>query len=485
MEPSESLLLQCISLPPRGGRNLQSQLQVQMRQAILSGRLAAGVRLPATRSLAQALGISRNTVLAVYEQLQTEGYLQAHGAGGTQVSATAQRTMQPARPQQPADARHRLHPRWQTPAASPPPGGQPPIRIDLRLGQPELRHFPFGTWNRLHARAVRRLGQVPLGYGQDALGHLPLRDMLVQHVSALRAVACTAGDVMVTCGAQQAFDLIARILVTPGRTTVAVEDPGYPLAREAFAAHGARIAGVPVDAQGLVVARIPRQARVVCLTPSHQFPLGVVLSAERRVALLQWAREVDGCIVEDDYDSEFRYGGRSLDALKTLDSQGSVFYVGTFSKTLFPALRIGFVIAPPWARDALARAKTLGDWQCAIHTQETLASFMRDGHLRRHVRKMHRLYEARRDAILQAARPILAPYPSCAGLHVTLELPAGVQDAPVAAALAQRGIAVEALSRYRLDAAGAGALALGFGQADARQIGEAMAAIRQALGNRP
>ena len=213
-------------------------------------------------------------------------------------------------------------------------------------------------------------------------------------MSFTRAVAARPEDVVVTTGAQQAFDLLARILVTPGRTLVALEDPGYPPLRAAFRAAGARLVPVPVDAEGLVVARVPRAAGIVCVTPSHQFPLGTAMSIERRTALLALAQARGLVVIEDDYDSEFRFGGRPLEALQTLDRSASVFYVGTFSKSLSPLLRTGFVVAPPWARDALVAAKRASDGENPPLPQEALALLIAEGHLARHVRRMRRVQKS-------------------------------------------------------------------------------------------
>ncbi|WP_329955905.1 PLP-dependent aminotransferase family protein [Cupriavidus necator] len=224
-----------------------------------------------------------------------------------------------------------------------------------------------------------------------------LREAIASHVSFARAVACGADDVVVTSGAQQAFDLIARVLVTPGKTVVAVEDPGYPPLRHAFAAAGARLVPVPVDDEGMQVDQLPAGARVICVTPSHQFPLGATLSLARRRALLAFARRHGAVVVEDDYDGEFRHGGRPLDALQTLDQDQLVWYVGTFSRSLFPGLRLGYAVVPPWARDAVVAAGQYTDWHSALLAQDTLAAFMAEGHLARHIRKMRAAYTGRRD----------------------------------------------------------------------------------------
>ncbi len=258
---------------------------------------------------------------------------------------------------------------------------------------------------------------------QPPQGSVALREAIARHASLTRAVACQADDIIVTAGAQQAFDLLARVLVTSGRTVVALEDPGYPPARTAFAATGAKLVSVPVDEEGLVVERLPPQAKVIYVTPSHQFPLGTPLSMRRRAALLEFAQTRGAVIIEDDYDGEFRFGGRPLDALQTLDRAESVFYVGTFSKSVFPMIRLGFIVSPPWARSTLLTAKQFTDWHCAVLAQETLAAFISDGLLARHARTMRPIYNGRRELLLQTLEKDfgrwLTPLPSSAGLHVT------------------------------------------------------------------
>lgn len=290
-----------------------------------------------------------------------------------------------------------------------------------------------------------------MGYA-SAQGQPALREAIAAHVSLTRAVSCSGDDVLVTSGAQQAFDLLARVLVTPGRTVVAVEDPGYPPACRAFEAAGARIVRVPVDGEGLVVERLPPQAQVICVTPSHQFPLGCVMSPRRRAELLAFAQRQRAVIVEDDYDAEFRYAGRPLDALQTLDRDGTVCYVGTFSKSLFPALRLGFVVPPRWALAALVAAKERTDWHSNLLAQDTLAAFMAEGHLARHVRKMRALYAQRRTALLQglendwAGR--LTALPGEAGLHLAARTAPQVDAERLVERARAAGIGLSSLARY-------------------------------------
>jgi GntR family transcriptional regulator/MocR family aminotransferase len=470
-----------LDLPPRGSRQRLHALHAQLRAAILDGRLAAGLRLPATRELAVALGFSRNTVVAAYERLLSEGYLEARqGAGNFVAALGAPRRSTPA-----ADgADRRLAAPWRGVGARTAAAGDT-VPCDFRLGSPDARQFPFDVWRRLSMRAWRAASRAAPVYGAPQ-GQPALREAIARHVAFARAVACGPDDVIVTRGAQQAFDLLARVLVTPGRTVVAVEEPGYPPLREAFAAAGAKLVGVPVDAEGLVVERLPAQARVIYVTPSHQFPLGVTLSPRRRAALLAFAQAHGATVIEDDYDSEFRYGERPLDALQTLDRAGSVCYVGTFSKCLFPALRLGYAVAPAWLAPALARARQLADGYGDPAAQETLAAFIAEGHLARHVRRMRRVYAQRRERLLEAlgrhGHGRLQVWPSGAGLHLAVQLPREVRAAELVAQAAAQGIHLEAIGSYALERPAANGLAFGYGRVEAAAIDEAVRRIARLLG---
>ncbi|MEI7036647.1 PLP-dependent aminotransferase family protein [Fulvimonas yonginensis] len=469
-----------LDLPGRGSRQRLQALHTQLRAAILDGRLKSGLRLPATRELAVALGLSRNTVVAAYERLLSEGYIEPRrGAGHFVAALGAPRTGTPV---DGAGVAHRLAVPWRAAHVASP--AAPALAYDFRLGSPDPGLFPFDVWRRLSMRAWRNAARTALGYDAPQ-GRRALREAIARHVAFARAVACGADDVVVTCGAQQAFDLLARVLVTPGRTVVAVEDPGYPPLRDAFAAAGARVVGVPVDAEGLQVERLPAQARVVYVTPSHQFPLGVTLSPQRRAALLDFARTHGATVIEDDYDSEFRYGQRPLEALQTLDRSGSVCYVGTFSKCLFPSLRLGYAVAPPWLRPALVRARQLADGHGDPVAQETLAAFIAEGHLARHVRRMRRVYAQRREQLLQAlarhGRGRLDVWPSGAGLHLAATLPREREAARVAALAAREDIQLEALDGYALGRVPPNGLAFGYGRVEAADIDAAVRRLARLL----
>jgi GntR family transcriptional regulator / MocR family aminotransferase len=384
---------------------LHRQIYEQWRAGILGRRFAPGDRMPSTRELAAALRVSRATVATANDQLMAEGYLDTqHGSGtfvcrdlpDTPVRGAGARAV-PRRPDVPvrlSSFAKRLTPsRWRVPAN--------PRVINLSTDGPTFDQFPFGVWKRLVRRHLQSLGPSLFQYPADGAGHPALRAMLAAYLSRSRAVRCDAGRIIVASGSQQSLDLCARVLVDPG-DEVAIEDPGYLGARELFKASGARVRPVPVDRDGLVVAALPPSARVVYITPSHQFPLGVSMSLARRLELVEWARVHNALIVEDDYDSEYRYSGAPLPALQGLSAEAGVVYVGTFSNVMFPGLRLGYLVLPPALVEPFHRAKWLADRHTAHLEQAALADFIREGHLERHIRRMRRVYKRRRDTFLDA-----------------------------------------------------------------------------------
>ena len=471
-------------LPKRGSRRLQRDLHQQLRGAITDGRLQAGFRLPSSRRLASGYGISRNTVVSTYELLLNEGYVVARRGSGTCVADTLPRSLRHRWPARGSTADRHLNAYWRKRA---PLGGataEPPFFF--RLGAPDPASFPLDLWRRASNQALRSFRMADRGDSR-AQGRLALREAIAQQVSFTRAVACTAEDVIVTAGAQQAFELLARVLVTPRRTTVALEDPGYPPLRACFEAAAAKAAPVPVDQEGLVVSRLPAQARIICVTPSHQFPLGCVLSARRRAALLDFARTRGAVVIEDDYDGEFRFEDRPLDALQTLDRTESVFYVGTFSKSLMPALRLGYIVTPPWARAALIAAKSISDGPCCALLQDTLSILMREGHLARHVRSMQRLYGARRELLLGLLSKDLSawlqPIASSAGLHASALLSPGFDDVEVERLALAAGVGVRAFSAFALRRQALRGIVFGYGAIGESGIVEGIKRLRRALDN--
>jgi GntR family transcriptional regulator/MocR family aminotransferase len=481
-----AMLELAITLPPRGSGAVMRVLHRELRAAILDGRLKPGLRLPSTRILADSWGVSRNTVMGAYDLLLSEGYLFArHGAGTYVAEALALRAERaPVAEETDKQPDPRLSAFWQSPprylmrswAAT------APSHMLFRLGVPDTASFPYHIWRRLLARSLRALAKTPAAY-VEAEGRLLLREAIANHVSFARAVACNAGDVVVTGGTQQAFDLLAKILVNPGRTTVALEDPGYAPLRGAFAAAGAKLVPVPVDPDGLIVDRIPPDARVICVTPSHQFPLGVAMSMRRRAELLDFARTNGAVVIEDDYDGEFRFGTTPRDALQTLDRSGSVFYVGTFSKSLFPGIRLGFVVAPPWARRALTSAKQVTDWHQPVLEQDALASFISEGHMARHVRKMRKLYAERRELMTSGLQshfsPWLEPIPASGGMHLTALARESIDLDDIVRSARQRNLDVRSLRGLSANGDGQDGIVLGYGATAPEAITEGLLQLRR------
>jgi len=463
------------------GRGLADQIYRQIRAVILDGRLRPGEALPSTRELASRLSVSRNTVCTAYDRLVAEGYLCARAGARTYVSDGI-RTSLGDRPRPAASA---VQPRtvW---AAQPEPLDMsiPDEAYDFRPGVPDSRGFPFATWRALLADTLRASTAMTTSYG-DPAGHPELRQAIARHIGVSRAVRVAADDVLVTSGIQQALDLIGRVLIEPG-DVVAVEDPGWLPARSLFQTLGAQVVGVRVDAEGLVVADLPARARMVYVSPSHQFPIGVAMSLPRRLDLLAWAERTGAVVVEDDYDSEFRYAGRPLEPLHSLDQSARVVYVGSFSKTLLPSLRMGFCIPPPSLFPALRKAKYLLDWHTALPLQAALATFIDRGLLARHIRRMRRVYQDRRDRLYAALHrhfaDVLDPLPSVAGLHLGARLlDQHVDDRAVVDRAAAAGVHLPPWSDFAMNRPVSRGLLIGYGRIPADRIEDGLAVLRQCL----
>ena len=423
--------------------DLARQVYERIRAAILEGRLRQGDRVPPTRELASSLQISRNTVTLAYEWLAAEGLVAGRHGAGSFVEAAPVARLRP-RP----GAALRVRAVWR---AAPPAATAEAPRFDFGVGVPDAAHFPFDVWRRALARQWR--GSSVEGLYGDPSGHPALRSAIARHVAIARGVRVRPEDVVVTNGAQGAFDLIARVLIDPG-SRVAVEDPGYPRPRLLFDSYGARVVPVPVDNEGLDVAALPEGVSLVYVTPSHQFPLGMPMSHARRMALLAWAERRNAVIIEDDYDSEFRFGGRPLETLQAIDRFGRVVYVGSFSKSLLPALRIGFLAAPPSLTQPLAAAGYVASSAPPWAAQAALASLIDSGHFARHLRKMRRVYAARHERILRTLAEDfsrwLDPLPSVTGVHLAARLRSkDVRDERDILARARRvGVRFDRLSAY-------------------------------------
>ncbi|MCG8589219.1 MAG: PLP-dependent aminotransferase family protein [Proteobacteria bacterium] len=421
-----------LTLPLDGKGPLHGQTYRALRGAILAGRLAPGARLASSRALAGELGVSRNTVLHAFERLVAEGYATAREGSGTFVADSLPGRRRERTRKRGQSARLRLSAVGRRIARDLPARGaswslpREPLRFDFRYGEPAYSDLPLETWSRLLGRRARRLSVRRLAY-QPPGGAAELREALAGYLARARGVVCDPEQLLIVQGSQQAIDLCTRLLVDPGDTAV-LEEPHYTGFAFCLAAAGAEIAAIPTDADGLRVGeleRVPR-ASLACVTPSHQFPAGGVLSLPRRLALLDWARRSGATVLEDDYDGEFRYQGQPLECLQSLDRDGRVVYVGTASKVLFPALRIGWAVVPPSLVRAFQDAKALTDTGTASVEQLAFADFVAEGHLERHVRRIRRLHAGRRAALLEAVDRELGDrgtvIGTAAGLHALLRL---------------------------------------------------------------
>ncbi|MBP0589734.1 PLP-dependent aminotransferase family protein [Paraburkholderia sp. LEh10] len=480
-----------IHIAVEGRHDLAGQIYRQLRAGIVEGRLAGGTQLPSTRDLATQLGVSRKTTLDVFERLLAEGFLHARAGSGTFVSEGLQRLPadRPAHARAAQDASTsarsgaRAQPVWHAVPDLLGPQPTPGTPFDFVGGITDKSHFPFDVWRRCvnHALRVQARGR---GTYRDAAGEQELRLAISRYLAFSRAIASNWEDVIVTQGAQHALDLIARVTLRPGDVAV-VEDPGYPPARACLTATGAKVVPVAVDAEGLVVGKLPKNARLVYVTPSHQFPLGMPMSLARRVELLEWAQERDAVIIEDDYDCEYRFEGRPMEPLKSLDRAGLVAYVGTFSKTLFPELRVGYVVPPAALFDTLRKARQIGDWHGCSLTQTALARFMLNGDFARHVKRMHKLYAARRACLLAHLHGDLArwfePIVPAAGIHLAALLKAPLTEAAVIDAAREEAIALHGLAPFHVRARPQTGLVFGYGGIEAELIDAALTKLAKLL----
>jgi GntR family transcriptional regulator/MocR family aminotransferase len=481
--------LQHLQTPLTGQGPLYLELYGRLRQAILRGGLKPGTRLPSSRTLAQDLEISRTTAEEALSKLEGEGFLVRRVGDGTYVSdALSHATSRAHRPQ--------AEPRGSGVAPGLSRRGaflsqtqgcvEPLVRRPFAAGQPSPEAFPYGLWQKLLVRRSRESGRALLGYG-DPAGYGPLREAIAQYLISSRGVVCGPDQVLVLTSSQQALDLSCKLLLDPGDKAW-LEEPGYPGARAALLGAGADITPVPVDSQGLDVAQgqsLAPHAKLAYVTPSHQYPLGATLSLNRRLALLRWARNSGAWIIEDDYDSEFRYQGRPLAAIQGLEEATPVIYVGTFTKAMFPSLRIAYVVAPKRIIQALTSARSLQDGHTPSLMQAVLADFIQEGHFHTHLRKMKSHYQARRDLLLESLATHLGPRllvkEDGAGLHVTTLLPSGYDDEALARRAALKGLDLPPLSGMHLGAHPLPGLVLGYAALSPDQIQGGVAALARLI----
>jgi len=478
-----------IEIPLRraGGAPLYRQLYEALRSGILSGRLPAGTLLPSSRDLAGDLGVSRNTVTAAFDQLTVEGYLVSQVGSGTRVASTlgirsgVWQSISGGQPHPPGRVSRLATLMLRTgdalPRADNPQG-------TFSLGLPAVDAFPDALWARLAGRQARHLRRDAMRR-MDPAGQPALREALAGHYAAARGIRCDASQIVITRGTQQSLDLLARTLCDAG-SVVAVEDPGFPGARGAFLASGARVRPVPVDAEGLRVdalAALGAGVRAVSVTPAHQFPTGVQMSLRRRLKLLAWARTQRSWILEDDYDSEFRFSGQPIATLRALDPR--VIYLGTFSKTLLPTLRLAFIVLPPELREPVLAIRVQTDLCPPLLEQAVLADFVTGGHLARHLRQLRRIVRRRRTCLLEeAARELgglLHLEEQETGLHLVGRLAGGIAAARATEEARREGVDVLPLSTFAVRTRVPEALVLGFGAAREPDIRSAVRRLRRAL----
>lgn len=488
-----------IILDQNASAPLYRQLYERLRAEILVGQLGTGARLPSTRVLASEMGVSRNTTALAYELLLLEGYIESRVGDGTRVARLQpEQLLQVTRNAEDQDTTDLsgtpptvFARRGQLLVNTPYPGELYANRGScgtslFRVGQPDVAYFPYETWARLVARHARRSLQAVSLY-QNAQGYYPLREAITAHIGITRGVHCSPEQIILTAGSQGALDLVARVLLDPDDLAW-VEDPGYLGARGSLLAAGAKLVPVPVDQEGIDVEagrQLCRDVRLATVTPSHQFPTGVTMSLRRRLALLEWAREAQAWVVEDDYDSEYRFSGRPLEALQGLDNAGRVIYIGTFSKVLFPSLRLGYLVAPLELLKGFVAARRFIDVHLPLLEQMALADFMSEGHFARHLRRMRLLYLERRNVLVDALKrelgDILDVAVPEAGMHLVAWLPSGMSAQTAAHLAAANGLYMMPISQSSLRPLQRDGLMLGFASASPEELRAGVQTLALAL----
>jgi GntR family transcriptional regulator / MocR family aminotransferase len=466
-------------------QTLTSWLYLELRSAILEGRLGPGTRLPASRDFAGQYGLSRGTVVTVLERLQSEGYVSCRVGLGTWVNHIAGPAQTRRMTSTPPAYIRRVISEYTRPkpfvGLAFPKGVRP-----FRVGSPAIAEFPSRVWGRIAAHRARTFGSW-LKTEAGGRGYRPLRDAIAEYLRTSRGVRCGSEQIVIVSGIQQALDLLARLLLKP-RDPIWMEDPGYFGASIAFGTAKARIVGVPVDDEGLSVSagmKICPNAKGVYLTPAHQFPLGVTMSLERRMAILSWASRTGAFVIEDDYDSEYRFEGQPVPALQSLDNHSSVIFIGSFSKTLFPSLRLGYVVLPPSLVDYFLAFRYRTDLQNSTFDQAVLCDFIVEGHMARHLRRMRNLYAGRLAALIEGGKQhlhgLLELSDVRAGLYTIGFLKNKMASRHAEKLAAEKGIEVLAADRFTLRRPDPKGLLLGFAAFDEATIGRELVRLARAL----
>lgn len=472
---------------------LYRKIYEAIRAAILSGEFTSKMRLPSTRILAQNLGVSRITIINAYEQLFAEGYLEGQTGAGTFVASKlpdellhASKT-KPKRREKKQILPLNLSPFGEKLLAKEFESARVQFATKFQPfqnGLTAIDEFPFEIWSRIAAKFHKNPPRSILGYG-DPQGFYKLREAVGAHLRSARGVNCTAEQIIITSGAQQALDLAARIFLSE-KDSFLIENPCYKEAQNSFSATGAKIVPVSIDADGFNLANVPKtgeKAKLVYVTPSHQYPLGVTMTLARRLELIEWARKQNAWIVEDDYNSEFRYAGRPLASLQGLDKNGRVIYVGTFSKTIFPALRIGCLVVPPELVNVFAVARAFNDAHSAVVNQAILAEFIAEGHFARHVRRMRQLYEKRQEILVREVKHKLSEFieieRSDAGMHLIGWLVKDSDEEKISGEAAGQGIKLSPVSSYYLNEPKRKGFIFGYTAFDERQLKEAVGKLAE------
>ncbi|ABF41173.1 transcriptional regulator, GntR family [Candidatus Koribacter versatilis Ellin345] len=464
---------------------LFQQVYAGLRDAILTGKVPAGSRLPSTREMATQLGISRTVAVTAFEQLLAEGFVTGRTGSGTYVSNAISPDVRPKRshPARIALSKYGVAAAQARAAVHLPSRAERPLPLDFAVGCSDLETFPFALWRRLLLRSARRTRVAELDYGPPE-GNSQLRELICTHVRRARAVQCDTDQVIIVNGSQQAIDLISRVLLERG-DPVCIEDPSYQGTREALRVAGAKLLPIAVDAAGIIPSKLPSRARLAFVTPSHQFPTGAILPLARRIELLRWAKRANAFIVEDDYDGEFNYAGNPLESLQGLDREGRVIYIGTFSRTIFSALRLGYLIVPKSLIAAFSAAKWLCDRHSPTLEQQTLAEFLAGGHYERYLRRVRQRNSKRREVLLESIAKHLGSRVTVtgqnAGAHIVLWLNRNRNEDKLVQAAAEVGVRVYGIAPYYIHPPRAAGLMLGYSRLRESEIEDGIRRLARVL----